>query len=66
MRSGDFRRACPRDYRRAMNSRKRAENRADLARILLALGLLALLSTLDETRAPRDPRSAQSAAVVSP
>jgi hypothetical protein len=38
-----------------MKSRNRAENRADLARVLMALGVLALLSALDDRRAPDHP-----------
>jgi hypothetical protein len=48
-----------------MNSRNRAENRADIGRVLLALGLLALLSTLDESRAPPAANAAQSAVTAS-
>jgi hypothetical protein len=35
-----------------MDSRNREENRADLGRVLLALAVLALLSLLDNSRAP--------------
>jgi len=35
-----------------MESRNREENRADLGRVLLALAVLALLSSLDNSRAP--------------
>ena len=36
-----------------MDSRKQEENRADLGRVLLALTVLALLSSLDHSRAPQ-------------
>jgi len=48
-----------------MKSRNRAENRADIGRVLLALGLLALLSLLDETHAPPATAAAQSAIAAS-
>ena len=35
-----------------MESRNREENRADLGRVLLALTVLALLASLDDSRAP--------------
>jgi hypothetical protein len=35
-----------------MDSRKQEENRADLGRALLALVVLALLASLDHSRAP--------------
>jgi hypothetical protein len=35
-----------------VNSRKQDENRADLGRVLLALVVLALLASLDHSRAP--------------
>jgi hypothetical protein len=52
MRSGDFPRPASRDYACAMSSQhitshSRTENSADLARVLVALGLLALLASFD-------------------
>jgi hypothetical protein len=37
-----------------MDSRKQEENRADLGRVLLALVVLALLASFDNSRAPAD------------
>ena len=45
-----------------MDSRNREENRADLGRVLLALVVLALLATLDDSHAPRAALAAQNAA----
>ena len=44
-----------------MDSRNREENRADLGRVLLALVVLALLASLDDSRTPAGT-VAQSAA----
>lgn len=35
-----------------METEQRRENRADVARVLLALAILALISGLDESRSP--------------
>jgi hypothetical protein len=47
-----------------MESRNREENRADLGRVLLALVVLALLATLDNSHTPA-PTVAQVAAEAS-
>jgi hypothetical protein len=47
-----------REYLYAVNTETKSENRADLARVLLALAILAFLSGLDESRAPPDPVTA--------
>ncbi|HEU5135924.1 MAG TPA: hypothetical protein VFU13_12315 [Steroidobacteraceae bacterium] len=46
-----------------MSSRNRDGNRADVMRVLLAVGLLALLSLLDDSPAPPGPAAAQGASV---
>ena len=45
-----------------MDLNTKSGNRADVARVLLALALLAFLSGLDESRAPSDPATALVAA----
>jgi hypothetical protein len=45
-----------------MNSRNREENRADAVRVLLAIGVLALLSLLDDS--PRQVSSAAQTAAI--
>jgi hypothetical protein len=47
-----------------MESRNREENRADLGRVLLAIVVLALLSLLDNSRAP--PASVAQATTEAP
>ena len=44
-----------------MDSRNQDDNRADLGRVLLALAVLALLSSLDDSGAPREAFAAQTA-----
>ena len=49
----------------AMESNRRQENRADLARVLLALGVLAWLSAFDKAGEPQSPATAQIEPAVS-
>jgi len=46
-----------------MNSRNRDEDRADVMRVVLAVGLLALLALLDDSPAPQATAAVNSAAV---
>jgi hypothetical protein len=64
MRSGDFRaRVCAANVS-PMNSR--TENGADVGRVLLALGLLALLALLDDSRPAQTVAATPNAAVAPP
>jgi hypothetical protein len=47
-----------REYLRAVDTQTKAENRADVARVLLALAILAFLSGLDESRVAPEPATA--------